>query len=68
MPDAVLLGLLFGIPLAGSSLVCYFLYKRLTRTGNKSPRLISILVFAGCYALIFAAIFIIILNSIRLER
>lgn len=68
MPDAVLLALLFGIPLMGSFLVSYFLYKKLKRSGNRSPRLISILVFCGCYVAIFAVIVVIILNSIRLER
>jgi len=68
MPDAVLLALLFGIPLTGAFLVSYFLYKRLKRSGNGSPRLLSVLAFCGCYVAIFAVIFIIIINSIRLER
>ena len=68
MPDAVLLALLFGIPLIGAFFVSYFLYKKLKRSGNRSPRLISILVFAGCFVLIFAVVLFILLNSIRLER
>lgn len=68
MPDAVLLALLFGIPLIGAFFVSHFLFRKLKRGGNRSPRLISILIFAGCFVLIFAAVFFIILNSIRLER
>ena len=67
MPDAVLLAILFGIPFTGSFLVSWFLYKKLVREGNKSPRLISILAFAGCFVLLFALVVFIIINSIHLD-
>ena len=67
MSDIILLALLFGIPFIGAFFVAWFLYKKLVQSGNTSPRLISILTFAGCYVLVFAVIFIIILNFIKLE-
>jgi len=68
MPDAVLLAILFGIPFTGSFLVSYFLHKKLVREGNKSPRLISILAFAGCFVLLFALVVLVLISTIRLDR
>ena len=57
-----------GLSLIGAVLISRMVYNKLLKAGNKHPKVMRAIVFIGSFAAIFAAIYLVVVYNVRIER